>query len=157
MDNYKYYNMSLAYDFDMFAESAAPKTEPKAAPGRAKVTRHPASKIKKAEDARRSLKSKVFAVTISIFLISMVFANIFTRAEITKVNSQIDSVNTEISCLESEKTRLNCAIEKMTSYKNVEEAAKQLGMNKIEKGQMVYIKTNAEDCAVDGKGTDISD
>ncbi len=157
MDNYKYYNMSLAYDFDMFAESAAPKTEPKAEPDRTRVTRHPASRIKKAEDARKSIKAKVLATAISVFIVAMVFVNIFTRAEITKVNSQIDSVNTEISCLESEKTRLNCAIEKITSYKNIEEAAKQLGMNKIEKGQVVYIKTNAEDCAVDGDGTNISD
>ncbi len=144
MDNYQYYGRSLAYDFDMFT-SAAPRPKEK----ETVITKHPSVSRKKLARSREDVRTRIGAVAIAVFIVAMVVANVFTRAEITRVDAQMSVINEEISRLESEATRINCEIEKMTSYKNVEQSAKELGMNKTEKNQVVYIKTNEDDVNAD--------
>ena len=141
MNNYQYYSRSLAYDFDMFTSSAAPSPKEK----ETVITRHPSVSYKKLNRSREEVRTKIGAIAIAVFIVAMVVANVFTRAEITKVDAQMAVMSEEINRLESEATRINCEIEKMTSYKNVEQSAKELGMNKTEKNQVVYIKTNADE------------
>ncbi len=141
MNNYQYYSRSLAYDFDMFTSSAAPSPKEK----ETVITKHPSVSHKKLSRSRQALRARIGVVAIAVFMVTMVVLNVFTRAEITRVDAQMAAMNEEISRLESEATRINCEIEKMTSYKNVEQAAKELGMNKTEKNQVVYIKTNADE------------
>lgn len=148
MNNYNYYGQSLAYDFDMFMPSSA---APEIGEKEGRIIEHPAV-VRKAEKTRASLRSKIAAAAIITFMVAMIFANIFTRAEIMRVDAEVESINTEITKLESEKTRLTCEIEQKTSYKNVEKSAEELGMTKISKNQVVYIKTNDGDKAENSKG-----
>lgn len=141
MDNSKYYNDSLAYDFDMFL--------PKEKPSKAKIVKMPMTAKKKAarQAARSAVADRVRAVVIVGFILAVICGNIFLRVRITEVNSQINDIKTEITALESEQTRLNVALENRISYKNLEQAAQDLGMKKTDKSQVIYIRTNETNAA----------
>jgi len=154
MNNYKYYTGSLAHDYSMFMPKE--KEEHK----KADVIKHPNANRKSMQNTKivaRSVSSKISAVAVCTFVVAMVCANIYIRAEITSVQSQICDVKSEISELDSEQTRLNCEIERQISYENLEQAAKALGMQKKERSQIVYIKTNTDNVAQDGKGELLAD
>ena len=154
MDNYKYYTGSLAHDYSMFMPKE--REEPK----KADVIKHPNAKRKSAQNTKavtRSISSTISAVAVCTFVVAMVCANIYIRAEITSVQSQISDVKSEILELESERTRINCEIERQISYKNLEQSAEELGMQKKERSQIVYIKTNTGNAAQDGKGDLLAD
>jgi hypothetical protein len=42
--------------------------------------------------------------------------------------------------------------ERLMSYKNIEDAAKALGMRKMDKSQIVYIRVNDTNKAIDANG-----
>ncbi len=145
MDNSRYYNDSLAYDFDMFLPKK--NTEP------AKIVKMPQKK--KTSSRRRAnlvVAESVKKVAIIAFVLSVICANIFLRVRITEVNNDINNIKTEIAELESENTRLNVELENRISFKNIEEAAVQLGMKKMDKSQVIYIKTNKSNAAVTSDG-----
>lgn len=146
MDNSRYYNDSLAYDFDMFL--------PKEKPQKAKIVKMPQTAKKKAirKAAATAVGNKVKAIAAIGFILAVICANIFLRVRITEVNSQINEVKNEIVELESEKTRLNVEFENRISYENLEEAAMALGMNKTDKSQVVYIRTNNTNAAQTSNG-----
>ena len=131
MNNMKYCSDSLAHDYDLF--TVKPKKQnnvidmPKAAA--------PSKKVKKA----KAVKPNVLTAAIVSFLVLTLFGNIFLRAEISKVSSEITEAETVYSELMSEKTRLNVALEKKVSFGNLEKQAQSLGMQKQEKMQMNYI------------------
>ena len=60
--------------------------------------------------------------------------------------------NKEIVELESEVTRLNVEVERKISLTNLEQAARDLGMQKCEKNQVTYIKTSEFDTAANSDG-----
>lgn len=154
MDNYKYYTGSLAHDYSLFM----PKTQDEQK--KADVIKHPNSNRKTAQKAKtnsRSLSSIITSIVMCSFVLLMVCANIYIRAEITSVQSKISDKKAEIAELDSEQTRLNCEIERQISYQNLEQAAEALGMQKKERSQIVYIKTNTSNAAQDGKGDLLAD
>lgn len=136
MDNSRYYNDSMAYDFDMFL--------PKEKPQKAKIVKMPVAAKKKAarQAARDAVAARVRSVVVVGFMLAVICGNIFLRVRITEINSQIGDIKTEITALESEQTRLNVALENRISYKNLEQEAVALGMKKTDKSQVVYIKTH---------------
>ncbi len=137
MDNSRYYNDSLAYDFDMFL----PKEK-------AKIVKMPQKKSVKAKRVAASVVAeRIKSAAIIAFVLSVICANIFLRVRITEINSEIAAVKSEIIELESEQTRLSVELENKISYKNIESAAVQLGMKKMDKSQVVYIKTNSTNAA----------
>ena len=145
MDNSRYYNDSLAYDFDMFL--------PKQKQEKAKIVKMP----RKKKTAARSSASAVVAERVKSFaivgfILAVLCANIFLRVRITEVNADISAIKTELTELESEQTRLNTEFENRISYENIEQAAAQLGMKKMDKSQVVYIRTNTTDAAVTSNG-----
>ncbi len=146
MDNSRYYNDSLAYDFDMFL--------PKEKPQKAKIVKMPQTAQKKAtrKAAATAVGNKMKAVAVIGFILAVICANIFLRVRITEVNSQINEVKNEIVELESEKTRLNVEFENRISYENLEQAAMALGMNKTDKSQVIYIRTNNTNAAQTSNG-----
>lgn len=158
MDNYKYYSGSMTHDFDMFMPKATVQSTA-AVPKRRKngtVIKYPAV-AKSAKTQAKTVSKPLSAIILSAVVLVMLCANIYTRAEVTAIRSEINSVKTEINTLESEQARLQCELEQKVAFKNLEKEAKKIGMKKMDKSQIVYIKTNKENKAVDGKGNVIVD
>lgn len=152
MDNLKYYNDSFAYDYDMFMPS--PRKEP------TEVIDYPYKK----ESVRRTkanarvnwLTENIFKIAASVTVFALALTYIYLNAEIDKVQSEITNVKAAIVEYESEQTRLEVELGRKYSYQNLEESAKELGMQQPEKSQVMYIKTNKTDKAVDAAGNVLS-
>lgn len=147
MNNAKYYNDSLAYDFELFM----PKTQHSP---RAEIVKMPKKNINRAarRQARREVSKTASIIMIGLFLVSMILAGIALRVEISEVNSEIIKAKHELAALSGEETRIDMEFEQMMSYKNIEEAAKALGMKKMDKSQIVYIRVNNTNKAIDSNG-----
>lgn len=145
MDNLKYYNDSFAYDYDKFMSSR---------PQKAEIHEYPKKR-------RRTHAKKAFVLgsatlvrnfVVSFMVLAAVFGSLYLRAEISSIKSQVNDVNKEIVALESEVTRLDVEIGRKISLSNLEEAARELGMQKCEKSQVTYIMTNEIDTAENSGG-----
>ncbi len=151
MNNIKYYNDSLAYDFEMFAEKPKRKPEPK---DNIVVMPKVAKKAKaKRHAAARRLSPAVSMILIAVVALSAICFNLAIRLKINEVKSEINDVKAAIAELDSEKTVLEVELERRISYANLELEAIQLGMKKPDKDDVVYIKVNNENVAKNGDGT----
>ena len=148
MDNLKYYNDSLAYDFEMFSDNTARRTQEKN-----NVVKMPQNK-KKVSAKRVSVSA--FAVMASVFILAALCGNIFLRLQINEVNSMINETESKINLLESERVGLQMEFEKKISFSNVEKEAMELGMHKMEKSQVKYIRVNDENTATTKNGDTVS-
>ncbi len=147
MNNFKYYNDSLAYDFDLFMPTKKEKKE--------NVIKMPENKsnVKRRKAAvNKAVSVSLVSVLISAFFLAAVCGNIYLRIRINETNTEINKVNTEINELEAEYTKLYVDMEKIVSYNNLESAAAKLGMKKMDKDQVVYIHVNDKNAAVTSKG-----
>ena len=151
MNNIKYYNDSLAYDFEMFAPKTAPKNNQ-----RDNIVVMPRAN-KKARSRKRSATKAVSApallVLTALIVLSGLCGNIALRLKINEVNSQINDVRAAIAEADSEKTALEVEMQRRISYANFELEATQLGMQKPEKENVVYIRVNDKDTAKMADGT----
>lgn len=146
MDNLKYYSDSFAYDYEIFAPSAEKS--------KATILEYPEdkkNKINRAASAHGVL-SVIKKLIVSALVLSSVCGSLYLRAEISSLNSKINEVKKEITELESESTRLDVEIGRKISLSSLEEAAEALGMQKCEKNQVTYIKTNGSDTAQNSGG-----
>lgn len=143
MDNLKYYNDSLAYDFDLFMPKPVQKREDN-------VIKMPskAAKAKRRSAARRSLSVGLSAVLVTAFFLAGICGNIFLRIRINEVDSQINDVNTQINELHAEYTKQYVKLEKIISYNNLKLSASEMGMKKMDKNQVVYIQINDKNSAI---------
>ena len=93
MDNLKYYNDSMAYDFEMFMPRSA---EPVRKDNIVKLprTKHQQRARKRAV---KHLSTSAFAVMTTIFVIAAMCGNIFLRLEINEYNSKINDAKSEIN------------------------------------------------------------
>ncbi|MBO4693366.1 MAG: hypothetical protein J5659_03110 [Clostridia bacterium] len=153
MDNIKYYNDSLAYDFEMFMprSNTVRKTE-----GKDNIVKLPKSEIRvlsRRKSAARHLTASAFAVLTSVLILAALCGNIFLRLRINEVNSEINRVKSEIEAAKSERTSLAVELEREVSFSNIELEATELGMQKMDKSQVKYIRVNEKNTAVtkDGK------
>lgn len=150
MDNLKYYNDSLAYDFDMFMPKTKVREEELD-----NIVKIPTAKVKQRTRRRtvaRTFSASVAAIMISVFVFAGLCGNIFLRLKINEVNAQINEVNNKLETLDSEKTSLGVELERRISYSNIEVEAAKLGMQKMEKDQVKYIRVNDTNTAnVKGK------
>ena len=144
VDNFKYYNNSLAYDFEMFMPK---KAEPVRKDNIVKLPQTKQQKKAKARAVKR-ISASAFAVITCAFVVAAMCGNIFLRLQINEVNSQINVVKSEINALESKKTILEVEVERMISYSNLEIEAAEIGMQKMDKNQVKYIRVNDKDTAV---------
>ncbi len=150
MNNMKYYNDSLAYDFEMFMPKTAENQNtrdnivvmPKTAERSKRRTRA----------AARSLTSPALLIMTAVFILAGLCGNIALRIKINEVNSEINGVKSAITELDSEKTSLEVEIQRRISYSNLELEATQLGMRKMEKSNVKYIRVNDKDKAVTADG-----
>lgn len=153
MDNLKYYNDSLAYDFEMFMPktSTAPKKKDNI------VVMPKASVKKRRAAATRRMSAPVSLVMCAVFVLAGLCGNIALRLEINEVNSEINDVKAAISELDSEKTSLEVEMQRRLSYANLELEAVQLGMTKPDKENVIYIRVNDKNAAVTDSGTFVSE
>ncbi len=141
----RYYVESTAYDFDMFTEKSKRTSNvvdfDKAKKKTASVKRKQSSKLK--------TEHKVNMRFVSSFMVCLMFiglftANIYLRGEINEVSTEISKVEKKIEQKESEYTALEVEFDNRVSYKNLESAAAELGMQKAQKHQVNYIVTKGE-------------
>lgn len=151
MDNVKYYNDSLAYDFEMFMPREKRAQRPD------NIVKLPSAKVRaKAKAAPRRLTVSAFAVMASFILLAGLCGNIFLRLKINEVNSKINDMKKEVDVLNSYKTSLEVDLERKISYYNIELEATQLGMTKMSKDKVNYIRVNDKNTAVTNDGETVS-
>ena len=151
MNNVKYYNDSLAYDFEMFMPRT--KTVSRKEDNIVKLPRERVKVAARKRAAARHLTASAFAVLTSVIILAALCGNIFLRIRINEVNSEINSIKAQIQEAKSEATALSVQIEREISFSNVELEATKLGMKKMDKSQVKYIRVNDKNTAVtkDGK------
>ncbi len=150
MNNIKYYNDSLAYDFEMFM----PKTAETEKRDNIVVMPKTAERSKKrTRAAAKSLSAPVTLIMAAVFILAGLCGNIALRLKINEVNSEINDVKAAITELDSEKTGLEVEMQRRISYANLELEATQLGMRKMEKSNVTYIRVNDKDKAVKADGS----
>lgn len=148
VDNLKYYNDSLAYDFEMFMPRSAEPVRKNNIVKIPETKRHTSAKRR----AVKRISASAFAVMATIFMLAAMCGNIFLRLQINEVNSKINDVKSEIKELESEKTRLEVEFERVVSYSNIELEAAEIGMQKMDKSQVKYIRVNDKNTAITKDG-----
>lgn len=151
MDNVKYYNDSLAYDFEMFMPKSAPKKNTRdnivVMPKTAKQSKS------RRRAAARTLSPSVAAVMGAFFVLAALCGNIALRLQINEVNSEINDMKAMIAELDSEKTSLEMEFERRISFANLETQAVELGMKKPSKDDVTYIRVNSKNAARTADGT----
>lgn len=155
MDNIKYYNDSLAYDFEMFM----PRSNTEECERKDNIVKLPKTQAKvrsKRRAAARRLSVSAFAVLTSILMLAALCGNIFLRLKINEVNSEINTVKSEIDAAKSERTSLSVRLEREISFSNIELEATKLGMQKMDKSQVKYIRVNDKNTAVTKSGKTVT-
>ncbi|MBQ4153530.1 MAG: hypothetical protein IJD11_04145, partial [Oscillospiraceae bacterium] len=70
----------------------------------------------------------------------MTFSVMYSRAELTELSAQVNSVTKQYEELQSENIRLTTELEERISLENVEEyAATELGLEKLDPAQVEYV------------------
>lgn len=130
----KYYVDSFAYDFDMFMPRE------KRQDNIIELDRKKATVKSTGKKTRAKAKNKrVLPVVFTAIMLALIIGNIFLRVQVTEVTSQINKAQIENDKLLSEQISLEMKLENDIAYKNLEESAKALGMQKAEPYQMNYI------------------
>ena len=149
----RYYVESTAYDFDMFTEKSKRK---------ANVVDFEKAKKKSQVRSKQSSNSakahKVNMRLVSTFMVCLLFLgmfgmSIYLRGEINEISAEIAKTEKQISQKESEYIALEVEFDNRVSYKNLETAAAELGMQKAQKHQVNYIVTNGENRSEEIDGT----
>lgn len=145
MNNLKYYNNNLAYDYELFLPREK-REEQVPTPAAEKIVNMPemTGKAGALRRRRQAVRQKLFAIAASAMLIALLCANIAMQVQVNETKSQIGAAQTELERLTNEETRLEMEMERLLSYKNIEQAAKELGMQKKEKSQVTYISTGVQ-------------
>lgn len=148
VDNLKYYNDSLAYDFEMFMPRSV---EPVRKDNIIKLPQTRGQKRAKARAVKR-VSASAFAVMTATFMLAAMCGNIFLRLQINEVNAKTNDIKSEINELQSQKTALEVELERVISYSNIELEAAEIGMQKMDKDQVKYIRVNDKNTAVTKDG-----
>jgi|GEM_PF-4310203 len=157
MAYYKYSN-TARYEAFLPAEEREKLYEERAAKLRTpKVHQFPVqnTNINKNTKRRTGFNMSVFTkIAVAATFVILLCLNLNLRVQIYDVKSEIGAKEKEYAKLEGERVRLNMEIENIINYKNLEEAAAELGMQKIEKRQIRYIEQDIESSAEIFKSND---
>ncbi|MBQ0110680.1 MAG: hypothetical protein KBS41_01975 [Oscillospiraceae bacterium] len=146
MNNLKYYDDSLAYNFELFMPAQKKEAEVISMPQKRKKT------SSKSRTKSKKISPSVKRVAIVAVTVTALCLMLFLRSQEGETQSKIVEADKAIAKAKSEETRLNVALEKMYSYQNLEQKASSLGMSKPNKNQIVYIKCNTQNKAVTKNG-----
>jgi len=143
----RYYVDSFAYDFDMFMprekrQDNIIELDRKKTAAKKSTSKKPRSKAK---------SKRMMTVLFTAVMLALIIGNIYLRVQVTEVTSQINKAQIENDRLISEQVSLEMKLENDVAYKNLEESAKELGMQKAEPYQMNYI------CSADVDVVEIKD
>ncbi len=155
MDNLKYYNESLAYDFEMFMPKA--NTAPKKKDNIVVMPKVAARTRKRTAAATKKLSAPMTLLMCAVFVLAGLCGNIALRLQINEVNDEINSVKAAISELDSEQVCLEVEMQRRISYSNLELEAVQLGMKKPDKENVTYIMVNDKNAARTANGELVSE
>lgn len=133
----RYYVDSLAYDFDMFMPKQNKQSNVVELPKKAKSSARPA--------ARAATAFSPVKVMVILAMVAAIAFTIYLRGEINAVSSQITKMEKQIEQAQSENVTLEMELENRVSYKNLEQSAAELGMQKASKSQINYIVVNDSD------------
>ncbi len=148
MNNFKYYNDSLAYDFELFM----PREKSVNTDNVIKMPQKKTVKKQRKAKAQKTVSVSVAFVLLCTFFLAALCGNIFLRIRINEVDSQINDINVEINEMNADHTKLFVEMEKIISYNNLEQSAEVLGMKKMDKDQVVYIHVNDRNTAITSNG-----
>ena len=143
MDNLKYYNDSLAYDFAMFMPKEKEQT-------RDNIIVMPQKRQSKA--VTRRISPVVAVIMCVAFVLAGLCANIALRIKINEINSQIKETQIAVNELNSEKTALEVEFQRRISFINLEDEATRLGMKKASRDSVTYIRVNDNNIAKNAEG-----
>lgn len=127
------YRDNTAYDFDLFT------------PKKREVVEIPVYKNKK--------RTKTFAVKQPMVVLSVVatliliIAQLHCQLQLSETVDKISQTEKNIEILQSENTRLQTEINGKISFTNMEQSAKEMGMQKITAAQTEYIHLCDEDAS----------
>ncbi len=127
------YRDNTAYDFDLFT------------PKKREVVEIPVHKNKK--------RTKTFAVKQPMVVLSVVatliliIAQLHCQLQLSETVDKISQTEKNIEILQSENTRLQTEINGKISFTNMEQSAKEMGMQKITAAQTEYIHLCDEDAS----------
>lgn len=150
MDNLKYYNDSLAYDFNMFL----PKVKEAPVPDDNIVKMPKRKKSAKAMQraAAKSVSRSAASVLTAALIVAGLCGTIYLRTRVNEVNSAINTAKSELNELRSVETALEVEYGQRVAFENLEAEATALGMKKVSEEQIVYIKATDTPVAKDGNG-----
>lgn len=132
IDNTKYVENTLGYDFSLFEEH----------PKKNNIIQLPSPK--KQPSILIKFKSLSLAFLI-LFIVLGIAGTVYLRAEINKTEVEIKKMDSKIAEVDSKKISLETKIDTMLSYKNLASVADELGMKKPSADQIKYIRTITED------------
>lgn len=141
------YDTDTAYALDAFNVTRPEVTEPEIRTQRKRTfTIRPNTKKKsKAQlisEQKLSLKQALVILTITVLVLSMLFAVVFTFVQKSELTHSITKAKADIAIAESENVRLNAELESMVSMSQIDMyAVEQLGMVKLQPSQIRYIDT----------------
>lgn len=143
MDNNKYYNQNLAYDYDRFLPREKREEQTDYSNDADKIINLPkmSGEAGALRRQRQALRLRAFTVSAVIMVAILLCGNVFSHVALNETRKSITDAQKNLADLKSEETRLEMQIESLLSYKNIEEAARELGMQKKEKRQVTYIET----------------
>lgn len=131
-------------------ETIPPFTEePKQKP-RMELVKKPKKTLYQAKkEMQRTALQTAKIIVVSVFLLSMLAALLFSRIKVDELDRQISDAQTKITSAQSENVRLNMKLDSMISLEKVESYAQtNLGMVKMENHQIEYIDLSGSDKVV---------
>ena len=127
---------NVAYDLSMYESLLEQKPEKEAKP------QHQAKTVKLKN--KKAFQTAVRALSLAVIL-SMIIGVIYTNSQITEITTDIATVQSEITELESEKAYLEFTLESRMSLSEIEDyAVNVLGMVKMDSTQVEYIEIESE-------------
>lgn len=127
------HNSSSAYDLSRFEERSERRT--------IKVIKN-----KQPQSCRVFGISPLTGIFVTAIVIAITSLFIYNNAILTEIGVQINQSSAEYEQLMNEQVRLETALESKMSVQNIEDIAQnKLGLTKMDRSQIVYIKLAPED------------
>ncbi len=126
---------NAAYDFEKFAPK---KTG-------ARVIRLPENRSRHKSSQSLKLKAKLKICAAAAVILTLVIIQIHGQIKNSEVCAQISTTNDQITALKQEESRLNVELNTVVSFNNIENVAKEKGMQKATGAQTGYINICDED------------
>lgn len=120
-------NDNLAYDFERF-ETRVPKKEQSV---------KPQIRVVKDNQKQKAAQLMLFkSISVMACVVAITFLMLFNQAKLNEIGIQISESSEKLSVLSSEQARLSSEIETKMSLRNIEAAASEMGLSKIEDYQV---------------------